>query len=94
MKDAPQVWQATLSWPMVDALFTDLAALATVEEVQLKGGAEAHARGAAVDLDVARRALVAGEVAGVQIRYHHDGARWCDTLLRAGDEVRVVRTTF
>jgi len=91
VNDAPRVFEATLSWDRVDDLLADLAAAATVEEVLMKGGAEARAHGATSDLAAVRKALSDGRITGAQIRYLHEGVRWTDTLLRAGDGVRLVR---
>jgi hypothetical protein len=75
-------------------LFFDLASSATVLSVQLKGASDAHATSAPRDLAGARDALLAGTVAGIQIRYVHEGTEWWDTVLRSGDAdgtFRVVR---
>lgn len=86
---------AVVSWETVDQLLGDLQALATIHEVQVKGGALAHARGAPRDLAAARAALHAGEALGIQIRYRYQQQEWCDTLLRtATGAVRLVRTAI
>jgi len=87
----PPVHAADLDAASVSALFTDLSAMAQVLEVRVKGGAQAYAGGASVGLLEARGSFERREVLGVQVRYLHDGGEWCDTLMRAGDAVRIVR---
>jgi hypothetical protein len=80
-----------LSWAGVDDLFADLAALAQVDEILVRDQGAVRATAAPPELGPARRALREGRAAALQIRYRHEGTAWCDTLLRAGDEVRLVR---
>lgn len=68
-----------------------LARRAEAIEVRTKAGAAARSSDIDVELDEARRQLLAGDVAAVQIHFFADGAWWCDTLLRRGDSFRLVR---
>jgi hypothetical protein len=88
--DIPEMLDTKLAWPVVDELFTKLAERAELEGVLVKEGPEAYSRGAGRDLAAALAALRAG-AAGVQLRYRLEGKAWCDTLLPAGAEVRLVR---
>jgi hypothetical protein len=87
----PPLWQATLAPAVLDQLFSDLATAAEVLSVQGKGGAKAYAAADPLTLDTARERLVAGELAGVQVRYRYGGDEWADTLLRAAGGFRLVR---
>lgn len=94
----PELQDAIVSWATVDALFADLAALAEVRELQLKGYAEGYATAVAPDLVFSHQALRSGAASAVQIRYLHQGRGWCDTILRVrtaeGDRARVVRAAW
>jgi hypothetical protein len=89
--ELPELHQAVLGSAEVDALFADIAALTEVVEVSVKGRALAGAGEGGTTLAIARGALAAGAVCGVQIRYRHRGVEWWDTLLRAQDGVKLVR---
>ncbi len=78
-----------VGWDVLDQLFEDVTLAAELLEVRVKPGAVKYAEAGALDLAAARRALTAG--AGVQLRYRHAGASWCDTLLPVEGGVRVVR---
>ena len=51
----------------------------------MKGAPREHSPDAVWTAEAARAALFAGEVRGVQLRYAHDGALWCDTVTRASE---------
>lgn len=88
----PEVFDSLLDAEALDALFRDLAALGSPLEISVKHGATRYAESAqALDLPAARAALVRAEVRAVQIRYIHDGKRWCDTLMNAPSGVRIIR---
>ncbi len=89
-RDAPApLDDEVVGWDVVDRLLEDVALVAELLEVQVKAGAACYAQGGPMDLPAARRAL--GEGAAVQLRYRHEGAAWCDTLLPGAEGVRVVR---
>ncbi len=73
------------------AHFDWLAAEASAVEIRIKGKPTAHSDVATDSLDEVSRRLQAGELVAVQIWYVHDGAWWCDTVMRAGDSFRLVR---
>ncbi len=75
----------------VRAHFDALAGQASAVEIRVKGAATDHSSLASTELADAARSLVAGEIVAVQIRFHQDGAWWCDTVMRAGDGFRLVR---
>jgi hypothetical protein len=84
---------ATLTTAVLDdttlaVLFDDIATLTTVDEVQIKGAAQAYA--GAAGLDEGRRLLAAG-ARGLQIRYRWNGEAWWDTLIRTPAGIRLVR---
>ncbi|MCK6503549.1 hypothetical protein L6R53_09150 [Myxococcota bacterium] len=85
----PAVDEGLLDAVGLRALLDDIQACTTVREVQVKGGPTRRAD--AADLHGARRALLAGEVRGVQVRYEHQGGTWCDTVLVTPRGYKVVR---
>jgi hypothetical protein len=89
--ELPSLQQAELAWTKVHELLDDLHALVQVLEVRLKGVVDGHAEATTVDLATARNALAAGTALAVQVRYLHRGRPWCDTLVRSGEGVRLVR---
>ena len=88
--ELPELAQGMLDAAGLEALFRDLAACAIVEELQVKGGAQAYATGAGT-LEGAWAALEHGGARGVQLRYRFQGQDWVDTILRAGNGWRLVR---
>ncbi len=89
-----QIPLATLTTAVLDeatlaALFADIAALTTVDEVQVKGAATAYA--GAAGLADGQRLLAAG-ARGLQIRYRWNGEAWWDTLIRTPAGIRLVRS--
>lgn len=75
----------------VEAHLRDLAARASEVEIRVKTAAAGYSDAANDALDVLGRRLVAGVLVAVQIRYFADGQWWTDTLMRAGDDFRLVR---
>jgi hypothetical protein len=86
----PVVYQGTIDETTARQVLADIAALARVLSVQVKGAEHRHARGG-MTLDAASTAWQAGAVGSLQVRYHHDGSEWCDTLLRGPAGIRIVR---
>jgi hypothetical protein len=91
----PPVHEALLDLRTVDQLFADIATTTELLSVTMKGGATHRASplvaGSADELERARRALLAGEIRGVQIRYLHDGKEWWDTLMLTREGVKLIR---
>jgi hypothetical protein len=87
----PELHEAVVPWATVDALIADVSAAAELEEVMVKRDPRRHAAQTEVDLAAARALLASGEAMAIQLRYRFQGAHWCDTLLRVGDGVRIVR---
>ena len=74
-----------------DALLNDLSAWTQIRAVRVWATSSTGDDTPAQDLAGARAALLAGRVLGVQVRYGYDGLEWCDTFVREGKLVRVVR---
>lgn len=85
----PALEEGLLDVAGLRALLDDIQTCTIVREVQVKGGPTRRAD--AGDLDGARRALLTGEVRGVQIRYEHQGGTWRDTVLVTPRGYKVVR---
>lgn len=83
--------RAELDAATLTALFADIAACTTVNDVQIKGGIGEHARSGAATLEDACRLVQERQVRGVQIRYRYQDQDWCDTLLVTPRGVRLVR---
>jgi hypothetical protein len=88
----PDLNQATLDWPGVEALLRDIAACTQVTEIIPKAAAQGYVTdGVALTLLEARRLLQERAVWGVQIRYRYEGADWWDTLMVLPGGWRLVR---
>ena len=85
----PALQDSLLDDDTLAALFADLAALTEIQAVMVKGAGAREAAQAGRELDTARTALAAG--AAVQLRYHHDGKDWSDTLIPQSQGTRIVR---
>ncbi|MBC7171085.1 MAG: hypothetical protein H5U40_01585 [Polyangiaceae bacterium] len=90
----PPLYESVLDDATLDALFTDLGMLGCAVTVTVKSAAAERAAEATFDLESARAALGDGSARGVQIRYVHEGIAWCDTLIRLGRGVRLVRVAL
>jgi|GEM_PF-6968441 len=60
-------------------------------ELRIKGGDVAYSEASADQLADLGRQLVDGSIVAVQLRYLQDGQEWCDTLMRARKDYRLVR---
>ncbi|MCB9561948.1 MAG: hypothetical protein H6709_13620 [Kofleriaceae bacterium] len=93
--DLPPIHEALLDAATLGQLFLDVATVTEVLGVSIKGGPRTRAEDAAgeprAQLARAHELLDAGVVAGVQLRYRHDGRQWWDTLMRAPGGVRLIR---
>lgn len=89
--ELPDLHEAMLDEAGVRALFGDLAAAATIDEVRCKQGRDRRADPATHSLDAALEALLARQVLGVQIRYRYEGEAWCDTVIATAAGHKVVR---
>lgn len=87
----PDLHQAILEAAQVEAYFADLAEHAALQEITAKSGPRTHAAEAPLTLDQAHRALLQGDVRGVQIRYDFQGDTWWDTLMAGPQGIRLVR---
>lgn len=90
-QDLPELRSGVLDDNGVVALFRDIRTLTRVDGIVVKDRPGRVGNGSSVCLEEAERLVLAREVRGVQIRYHHDGAEWWDTLMCAPDGVRLVR---
>lgn len=87
----PPMNEALLDDAQLDALFGDIAALTEIDEILIKSGPGRVNDALRPTLADARELLRSDGVLAVQIRYRHENAHWWDTLMRAGDKVRLVR---
>jgi hypothetical protein len=89
--ELPTLEEATLDEATLTELFTDLATVALVHEVRLKGAPWAHSVDGAPAVDQALELLRTGSVRAVQVHYTHRGERWTDTVLPRPSGWRLVR---
>jgi hypothetical protein len=94
----PPLQIADLDEASVWALLDDIEGAAELDGIAWKAGPTAYAEtgegSARADRTTiaAVRAAFASEVPlSLQLRYRYGGRRWCDTLLRSGSSVRLVR---
>lgn len=88
----PDLNQATLDWPGVEALLRDIATCTQVTEIIPKAVAQGYVTdGVALTLADARCLLEERAVRGLQIRYRYEGADWWDTLMVLPEGWRLVR---
>lgn len=88
-----QLTEADLDGETLRSLLRDWLECTEVLEITVKGGATQRAQSALQTLPELVELLQRGELRGVQVRYRWNGQEWLDTLLRAGQGVRVVRTS-
>lgn len=87
----PDVQQAVLDAPTLEALFRDLAQCTQILAVVPKTAAAGMVAERSISLDDARAGLASGAFRGVQVHYRYDHQTWCDTLLSTPAGVRLVR---
>lgn len=83
--------QATLDEATFDALFRDIAAFGQDVEVVPRHSVRQQVGDATMTLAEASNALRNQSIRAVQLRYNHDGQRWCDTLVRTQHRWRLTR---
>jgi hypothetical protein len=77
----PDLNEAELDWPGVEALLRDIEVLTEVAEILVKTGPRQMVADAPpLTVARAREILRQGRARAVQIRYRHEGADWWDTL--------------
>jgi hypothetical protein len=95
MKDTeqplPELQDAMLDPGTLDQLITDLTTMTSDLSVRLKTHPEILTGAEPASLEEGLQALRNGDVLGIQVRYRYGADRWCDTLLRTGDGIRLVR---
>jgi MauM/NapG family ferredoxin protein len=89
--ELPELQDEIVDDEVIGRLFDDLAALGQIIEINEMGGARAHSEGVGLDLEIAKRRFLAGDVRGVQIVYRHQDETWCDTLMRVPSGTRILR---
>ncbi|TPV94156.1 MAG: hypothetical protein B7733_16940 [Myxococcales bacterium FL481] len=89
--ELPKLYESELTAAQLRELFEDLAEVAEVLDVLLKGHPTERTDGRPVSLSDAREAVENRRVRGVQIRYRFDGSEWRDSLLIAPGRVKLVR---
>ncbi len=91
----PPMREAVLGLSQIEALFSDIANLATDILLMQRTDGVQRATAASVStndqLVAARNALVAGQIHRLQIRYSWEETAWIDTLERKATEFRLVR---
>jgi len=87
----PDLQDAILDQDTFERLIADLTTMTSELSVRLKRGAETLTGTEPASLEAALQALGKGEVLGVQLRYRYGPDWWCDTLLRTGGGLRLVR---
>lgn len=99
MPQPAELHEALLDADTLSRLFEDIALLAELHEVTVKGARFQHSSQNApqinndgpMQLEEARSLLTSGAVRAVQVRYRFDSAEWWDTLLNVPGGVRLVR---
>lgn len=89
--ELPELQDEIVDDEVIARLFTDLAALGQIIEINEKGAARTHSETAGLDLEVAKKRFLAGAVRAVQIVYRHQDETWCDTLMRVPAGTRILR---
>ncbi len=85
----PVLTESFLDAATLASLFDDIEALGRILLVSVKG--QGRANGESVALRDAYALFRERAVAGVQIRYLHEGQEWWDTLMHTPQGVRLVR---
>lgn len=84
----PEILQAEWAKDQVMQLFTDLAAGAVVQHVQLR-----TLRGdSTVQLIDAEAAFAADQAEAIQVRYVFEGEAWCDTIMPGDPTTKIIRS--
>jgi hypothetical protein len=91
-KSFPELVEGVVDAATLHDLVRDLQTLTTIDEIQLKGGAQSHGERANIDLSEAVTLLIANKLRGLQIRYRWEGVGWIDTLLCTPEGIRIIRT--
>ncbi len=87
----PDVFQGIVDERQLLDWHRDITSATRVREVRLKGHATRRVGPGGESLSDAWSHFRAGRAIGLQVYYDWKDESWCDTLLRAGNSVRLVR---
>lgn len=87
----PEMREMLFGEEQLSSFIEDLKKFTQIESVQIKGGETLYADERQPELDNAFTALRQGSVRGIQIRYHHNGFDWTDTVFRVACDYKIVR---
>lgn len=87
----PEMREMIFGEEQLTSFIDDLKKFTQIESVQTKGGETLHADERQPELDEAFTALRQGAVRGIQIRYHHNGFDWTDTVFNVASDYKIVR---
>lgn len=88
----PDLNMTLLDGAQVEQLFRDIEACTRITEIIPKFALRGYVPDtASVTLAHARELIATRAIRGLQLRYHYEDADWCDTLMLAGDQFRLVR---
>lgn len=95
LNQLPPMREAVLSAEQVIALFADVGGFATdillMQQSSATSKANASRLNSVDQLNLAKTALLSGEIKRVQIRYHWQNTHWIDTLKRDQNGFKLVR---
>ncbi len=75
----------------VEAHLAVVRSQARAIEIRTKGSVASYSEATPGLLDEIAHRLGTGEIVAVQVRFFQDDAWWCDTVVRKGDDFRLVR---
>lgn len=87
----PEMREIIFGEEQLSSFIDDLKNFTQIESIQTKGGETLYADEPSLKLDDAFIALREGAVRGIQIRYHHNGFDWTDTVFNAANDYKVIR---
>jgi hypothetical protein len=89
--ELPELGDSLVDPRTLEQLFFDLEHATELVSVTVKERGARRSSAVAVTLTHAHERLLAGDVAGIQVRYRHAGGEWWDTLMRVPGGVRIIR---
>lgn len=94
MIELPEVQQSPIDTATLDALVSDVQQFGKDIEVIPKGKQRGYVSEASINLADAVSQLRAGDLIAFQVRYDFDSQRWCDTIQRSGEVIRLTRISL
>lgn len=87
----PELWQGYLDHQQLLQYVDDLETHAEIFSIQIKQSPHQMVTSEPGYLKASVAGVESGDIFAVQVRYGYQGREWCDTLMKHGDAIKLIR---